>query len=203
MEDVNDQTIKTYRENFIKYAEKTPQKVSDEFKIWMDYFLSFIPKNGNIFEIGSATGRDASYFKSQGYKVFCTDVISQELQKLSKEGFETAEFDFRDNPKPEWNNRFDGFFANAVLLHATQDIFLKALINISSILKKEGIIAFSLKAGEGEEILSIKMGSPRYFKYYTIENLKEIFNELPYKIIKIFCTNDGKWIQVIAQKTDS
>ena len=203
MEDVNDQTIKTYRDNFIKYAEKTPKEVNGEFKIWMDSFLSFVPKNGTIFEIGSATGRDASYFHLQRYKVFCTDVLPEELQKLSKKGFETAEFDFRDNPKQEWNNRFDGFFANAVLLHATQDVFKKTLINISSILKKRGVIAFSLKAGEGEEMLSIKMGSPRYFKYYTIEEIKEMLKELPYKIINISCADDGKWIHVIAQKTDS
>jgi len=202
MKDPHDQTNKTYKENFNKYAEKTPTEVNGEFKTWMDLFLSYIPKGSTVFEIGSATGRDARYFHSLGYKVFCTDIVPQVLQKLSTEGFEVAEFDFRNSPKPEWNNKFEGFFANAVLLHATQDIFEKTLKNISLILKKDGIIAFSLKAGEGEEVLSIKMEAPRYFKYYTEKKLKEIFKNLPYEILKIFHTSDKKWIHIIAKKID-
>ncbi len=122
MENPSDKTIETYRQNFDKYVERTPAEPSGEFREWMDSFASNIPGGGAILEVGSASGRDARYFAAKGFKVVCTDVIPEALQKLSDEGFETAEFDFRNTPKEEWTGKFDGFFANAVLLHGKYPI---------------------------------------------------------------------------------
>ncbi len=197
MENPSDKTIQTYRQNFGKYVAKTPAEPSGEFKGWMDSFASHIPKDGVIFEIGSATGRDARYFAAKGLKVFCTDIIPEALQKLSDEGFETAEFDFRNEPKPEWAGKFDGFFANAVLLHATPDIFENALRNVSVILKQKAIAAFSLKIGEGEEITLEKMDAPRYFRYHTEPEIRKILSKLPFEIISISHADNDKWLHVI------
>jgi SAM-dependent methyltransferase len=194
-----DKTIETYRDNFDKYVERTPAELGDEAKGWMDSFASYVPDGGTILEIGSASGRDARYFTAKGLKVVCTDVIPGALQKLSDEGFETAEFDFRDKPKPEWMGRFDGFFANAVLLHAPPDVFESALKNIAGILKENGVAAFSLKTGEGEEITSEKMDAPRYFKYYNQEGLRTILDKLPFEIIDLSHADQEKWIHVIVK----
>ncbi len=197
MEDKSNQTINTYRENFHKYSERTASEVSGEFKEWEDAFCEKLPQGGLIFEIGSATGRDARYFKSKGFNILCTDVIPEALDNLAKEGFETSEFDFRNQPKDEWLNKFDGFFANAVLLHATKEVFEQALNNISKILKKDGVIAFSLKTGEGEEISTEKMDSPRYFKYYSEEEIRNILKNYPFEIISLSKADNDKWLHVI------
>lgn len=200
MEKQIDKTINTYKENFQKYVERTPIEVSGEFKEWEDLFCSNIIEGGKIFEIGSATGRDAKYFKSKGFNVFCTDVIPEALEDLKKEGFETGEFNFKDNPKEEWINQFDGFFANAVLLHATQEEFEQNLFNIYKILKKDGIVAFSLKTGQGEEISLEKMDAPRFFKYYEKEELEKILEKYPYQIISMNKVDNDKWLHVILKK---
>ncbi len=96
---------------------------------------------------------------------------------------QTAEFDFRNEPKPEWAGKFDGFFANAVLLHAPPDVFENALRNIAVVLKENGVAAFSLKTGEGEEITLEKMDAPRYFRYHTEAEIREILSRLPFEII--------------------
>ncbi len=197
MSDNFDTTIQTYRDNFGKYTERTQSIPEGEFKEWMDSFLSQIPKGGEILEIGSATGRDARYFSQNGFKVLCTDIIPVALQNLKEEGFETAEFDFRDAPNPLWNDRFDGFFANAVLLHATENVFEQALRNAAMVLKKSGIAALTLKAGVGEEISMEKMDAPRFFQYYTLDKVREILNRLPFEIVEAKSTNDSKWIHVI------
>lgn len=197
MENQSDKTIETYRQNFDKYVDRTPSKIDNESKQWMDSFLSHIPPSGVILEIGSASGRDARYFSERGYRVVCTDVIPQALQKLSKEGFETAEFDFRDKPKPEWNKKFNGFFANAVLLHATPDTFENALKSITVVLRDDGFAAFSLKTGEGEEITLEKMDAPRYFRYYSEAGIKEILSKFPFEIINIHYAGDNKWLHII------
>lgn len=196
-------TIATYRQHFDRYVERTQSEVSGEFKIWIDSFLSHLPQSGKIFEIGSAFGRDACYFRERDYQVTCTDVIPQALEALSADGFETAEYDFRDNPKQEWLGKFDGFFANAVLLHAEQDVFKNALRNATAILKENGIAALSLKTGEGEVISLEKMDAPRYFRYHTEEEIRDILSRLPFDVISINHAENQKWLHIIMRSQSS
>lgn len=197
--DNNDITIETYRKSFDIYEEKTPNVVSGEFKEWIDFFLSFLSPDALILEIGSATGRDARYFRSLGYSVVCTDVIPLALEKLLEQGFEVEQFDFRDKPNAEWENCFDAVFANAVFVHASYEIFRNFLLNISFCLKSGGIIAFSLKNGEGEEMTKEKVGDFRYFKYYLEEELLKMFLEVPFELVRISYADDKKWIHVVAR----
>lgn len=201
MEKFNEINKKTYNANFQKYKERTVNVVDGEFKIWIDNFLKEIPIGGNVLELGSAAGRDARYFREKEYNVNCTDIISEALNDLSEEGFETEVFDFYDEPKENWLNSYDGFFANAVLLHAPQDIFEKNIKNISRILKKDGIAAFSLKIGEGEEATEEKMDALRYFNYHTEEEIINLLNKNNYKIINISKADNGKWLHVIIQNS--
>jgi SAM-dependent methyltransferase len=197
---LQNETTDTYIKNFDKYTERTPKEVSGEFKEWIDSFVSNIPIDGKILEIGSATGRDARYFKSKGLSVTCTDIIPEALEQLNKDGFKTEVFDFKDEPKNEWTDSFDGFFANAVLLHAPEDIFLKNLSNILKVLKNDGVAAFSLKTGEGEEVSFEKMEAPRYFKYYSKKELEDILSKYSFEIISLKYADDQKWLQVILKK---
>lgn len=199
MPDLNDLTIKTYKEGFAKYTERTVPEVGAEFKEWMDCFLEHLPEAGSILELGSATGRDARYFRAKGFKVSCTDVIPEALQKLKEDGFEVREFDFRDEIVDDWLANFDGFFANAVFLHAPQAVFEKAIANILKVLKKNGVAAFSLKLGEGESLTSEKMDAPRYFNYHSELDVRSLLTALDFEIIRISQSGDGKWLHVIVR----
>lgn len=198
--DISEITKETYNKHFRTYVEQTISVANGEFKDWMDHYLSFIPNNGRILEIGSASGRDARYFASKGYSILCTDIVREALNNLAEEGFETEEYDFRNPPNPEWINAFDGYFANAVLLHAQPEDFLKALQNIALILKKQGIAAISLKNGSGELITSEKMNAPRYFRLHNEDELREIFQKLPLEIIDLRYLEERKWIYIFVKK---
>lgn len=195
----SDLTIQTYRENFEKYASKTALAPIGPFKEWIDRFAALLPRGATVFEIGSATGRDARYLAAKGFKVTCTDVVPGVLDRLSVEGFETAEFDFRNYPKAEWIGNFDGVFANAALLHAPQDVFENALKNVTRMLKPRGVFAFSLKAGEGEEVTSEKMDAPRYFNYHSEPEIRGILTALSLEILSVTDAEEGKWLHVIGQ----
>lgn len=195
----SDLTIQTYRENFDKYVARTGTEPRGEFKELLDSFASCLPEKGSILEIGSASGRDARYLASKSFNVTCTDVIPEALQRLSEQGFETAVFDFRDDPKPEWIGKFNGVLANASLLHAPQPIFENALKNIATMLRPRGVFAFSLKAGEGEEITLEKMDAPRYFRYHSEPEIRRILTGLSFKILSISHAEEGKWLHVIVR----
>jgi SAM-dependent methyltransferase len=197
MEEYN-KTIKTYRDNFNKYLNKTPQEVSGGFKDWMDTFISYLSKDAKIFELGSATGRDARYFHSLGFEVFCTDVVDEALLDLSKKGFEGIYYDFRDDIKEEWKKSFDGVFANAVLLHVLKKDLGKILLKLRLLLREGGVMAFSLKKGEGEKVSTEKMDSDRFFSFYKEDEIKQILHDLDFEIISFFLV-DNKWIQIIVK----
>jgi len=195
----SDETIETYRNNFEKYVARTGTEPRGEFKELLDTFASFLPHSGSIFEIGSASGRDARYLAGKGFTVFCTDVIPEALMRLSEQGFITAEYDFRNDPNPSWIGNYDGVFANASLLHAPQEIFENALKNVAKMLKQNGVFAFSLKTGEGEEITLEKMDAPRYFRYHSEPEIRGILTSLSFEILSISHAEEGKWLHVIAR----
>lgn len=194
-----DLTIQTYRENFDKYVARTGTEPRGEFKDLLDSFTSLLPAVASVFEIGSASGRDARYLASKGFTVTCTDVVPEALRRLSEQGFKTAEYDFRNDPEPEWIGNFEGVFANASLLHATQDVFENALKNVALMLKQGGVFAFSLKTGDGEEITLEKMDAPRYFRYHSGPEIRRILTGLSFEILSISHAEEGKWLHVIAR----
>lgn len=193
-------TTETYQQHFHRYIDSMPKDLHTERKIWRDSFVSLLPQGASILELGSASGQDAQYFSSKGLFVLCTDIIQGALKQLSDQGFQTERYDFRDPPKPEWQHQFDGFYANAVLLHATPEIFRYILETICFVVKENGIIAFSVKAGEGDEVSFERMNAPRYFKYYQETELHAILSQFPFQQIHIALANQGQWLQVLMKK---
>ena len=196
-----DITKQTYIDNFETYKEKTPNIVSGEFIIWMDDFINHLSQGATILELGSAEGRDARYLRDHGLKVTCTDIIPQALTSLSEDGFTTSLYDFRDEPHTEWADAFDGILAKAVYHHASQEIFKRSLTSLSKVLCSGGIFCLTFKVGIGEEIETEKLGQERFFKYYTLSELKKILdNHNEYKFINSQTALDGKWIQILMKK---
>lgn len=195
--DLNDITVSTYQNNFQKYKDLTPETLTGELKDWVDSFASLLPERGMVFEIGSATGRDARYLSSLGCKVTCTDVIGEALDVLANEGLTTSLYDFRDIPHEEWRHLYDGYLANAVLLHAPQHIFEQTLQYARTLLKKGGVAMIILKNGMGQEMTLDKMGAPRYFKYQNDDSLKIALAKMPFDVISVAHSCPKKWIKVL------
>lgn len=197
-----DATVETYKQHFERFIEGTRglDTPNADIRKWIDAFLHYIPKGGVIIEMGSAFGRDADYMKSHGYKIVCTDVAEPALDKLLSKGYETHMYDVRDEVPEEWRRRFDGYFANAVLLHLTDDAFKLALEHAHDMLRHGGIAAFSLKIGVGEEVSTKKMEAPRYFRYYYKPEVEAIIRTLPFDILSLEYTGDEKWIVAVLRK---
>jgi SAM-dependent methyltransferase len=199
LKDLNDITVSTYQNNFQKYTDSISPDITGELKDWLDSFSVLLPREAKIFELGSATGRDARYLSTLGHHVTCTDVIGEALTKLRDEGFETMHYDFRDVPDESLHNRYDGYIADAVLLHAPQHIFEQALRYMHIILKKGGIAMLVLKDGMGQEMTIDKMGAPRYFKYHNEESLRIALGKMPFEILEILPSVPKKWLKVIVR----
>ena len=71
-----------------------------------------------------------------------------------------------------------------------------------SLVKCNGYIAFSLKYGQGEEIVFEKLDAPRFFKYYNEKELQTILANDSIEIISLQTTSNKKWIYAIITKNN-
>lgn len=161
----------------------------------VEHFLSGLNTSAKIFEIGSGTGRDASYLKQLGYKVQVSDVTSAFVSMLTEDGWDAIRFDV---VKDQLEGMWDLVFADAVLLHLTRDEFFLALEKVLRNLENNGRFAFTLKAGEGEAYSSEKLGMPRFFCYWQVSDVEAKLKEAGYSSWAV--TEHPGWIHVVAYR---
>jgi SAM-dependent methyltransferase len=104
--------------------------------------------------------------------------------------------------KDDFGQDLGMIFANAVLLHFNPSQFAEVLNKAYHSLKPGGIIAFTVKKGEGEEWTEQKLNAPRYFCYWQAALLKKVVKQIGFKQIDV-SESTGKeftWLQVIAIK---
>lgn len=196
--DDNQKTLKSYQDHIQDYVAGTPQAAEGPIKEWIDRAVSYLPKDGNILELGSAFGRDADYLESIGCKVLRTDAVQGFVDLLRKQGHSARLLNALTD---DFGGPYDMVFANAVLLHFNPEESQRVLNKAHKSLRPEGILAFSVKEGEGEEWSDQKLDAPRYFCYWKEEDLRSLIQEAGFEIIELghTTTRHAEWLHVIAK----
>lgn len=191
----NTLTLQSYELGVQEYINGTAAEVSGTFKDWIDATLASLPLNAEIMEIGSGFGRDANYIESFGFKVNRTDATEAFVTFLQNQGHSARRFNVLIDAFPA---QYDLIFANAVFLHFTPQELEKALQKIHATLKGNGVLAFSVKKGEGEEWTDAKLGQPRYFCYWEQTILVSFLQKANFEVITI--SEDKRFLQIIAKR---
>ena len=184
-------TIQTYEENWQNYIDGTVSDVTGEYKDWIDEVLSYVDKDSEMFEVGSATGRDADYIESLGFQITRSDVVESFVSYQKSLGKEMFKFDLLSDT---FRYEYDLIYTNAVLLHFNPEELVTVLENVKNGLKSGGLLAFTTKAGNSEEFSSHKMNKPRYFKYWQVVEIENILTDLGFKTKVFKQSSDLKWI---------
>lgn len=191
----NTVTIQSYESSIQEYTSGTSAVVSGNFKVWIDTLLQNVNRGAEIIEIGSAFGRDAAYIESQGFKVERTDATEGFVHLLHQAGHLAHLFNVVID---DFTKKYDLIFANAVFLHFTPQELQSVLLKAYDALKDNGILAFSVKKGEGEEWTTAKLGQPRYFCYWDMDKMKSLLSSVGFDEVTIL--EDDKWLQIIAKR---
>ena len=181
MSETNNKTIESYNGHVQEYIDGTPQEVSGVVKNWLDKSLLSLPSDAHILEFGSAFGRDAEYLQGMGYAVECTDATPSFVELLQQKGFNARQLNAITDDLPQG---LDLVLANAVLLHFTRE-------------------ETALKEGDGETWSEAKLGVPRYFCYWTEEQISQYLSDAGFEDVEITGdaeTKNATWLQVIAKK---
>ena len=111
---------------------------------------------------GAGTGADAKYLEARGLVVTRTDATLAFVEMMRSDGYPARVLDIR---RDEFGGPYDAVLADAVLLHLTRDEFADVLRRGAAPWDR-GLLAFTLKEGDGDSWSTAKIGLPRFFTYW-------------------------------------
>ncbi|MEO9713055.1 MAG: DUF3427 domain-containing protein [Marinobacter alexandrii] len=138
-------TLSYYDSNADDFVEST-------FEVSMEdlyrEFLPQVPEGGHILDAGCGSGRDALYFKQNGYRVSAFDG-SKAITSLARQktGLPIQHRSFSDVQE---SITYDGIWACASLLHLPRVEVPRAIERLWNALKPDGVFYMSFKVGQGE-----------------------------------------------------
>ena len=200
--DQSDQVQTTTLDYYEKNGDLFAQDVDHvNFSKMQLRFISKLPKQAKILDLGCGSGRDSLAFLNAGFDVEAIDgskkmcEIAQSKTGLSVRNIRFGQLDDQ--------NKYDGVWACASLLHLPKNELPKVFSKIIEALKEEGIFYSSFKYGSFE---GYRNG--RYFTDFTESSMNELLEQFPeLKCIESWISSDvrpgrmeQKWLNIIVQK---
>src|SRR5690606_36697645 len=99
------------------------------------------------------------------------------------------------------NEKFDGFWTAATLMHIPKSRIDEALQSIKNVLKDDAVGFISLKEGEGEEIVD-KYEGKRFFDFYSMEEFEEVVKRNNFEVLwklRQHVSENTIWLQFIVR----
>ena len=168
---------------------------------FLDRVAARVGVGARVLELGSGPGRDARYLESRGVRVQRSDATRAFVELLRGDGFDAMLLDVRtDHLGGPW----DAVFANAVLLHLDRAAFADALAAIRRAVRPGGVLAFTLKDGDGEAWTNERLEVPRWFVFWRRGDVADALAAAGWiveSLDEVEGPNDP-WLHVIARAPD-
>lgn len=172
-----------------------------------DELVTRLPQKGSVLDVGCAGGMKTNYLKEKGCQVEGID-FSPEMIRIAKENYPELTFSVMDVfDLDDYDKKFDGIFAQAVLLHVPKSRIIEALEKLRARLNVGGYLYIAVKdvrEGRPEETIIKEKDYgyeyERFFSYYTLEEMTECFEKVGMKVVwdgRKLSGNPG-WVQLIA-----
>jgi SAM-dependent methyltransferase len=177
----DDATIRAYEQRMDRYLAAYREPHGDVLA-WQDRFVGMAGPGATVLELGSGPGADADRLERGGLRVLRSDAARAFADRLRALGHDVLDLDVRRDPLPAG---IRGVYANAVLLHLDREELGAALLRLRSALPPGGVLACSLKEGDGEEWHDRKLGVPRRFTYWRAAPLRNALEAAGFTVVSI------------------
>lgn len=192
-----ERTLDAYERAADRYAERT----DDHRAGLVDDLLALVPVGARVLELGSGPGRDALALEAAGLVVDRTDGARSFVEALQKQGHEARLLDVRSDA---FGGPYDAVFANAVLLHVARTELGDLLARLREAVQPDGVLAATVKHGDGDAWSTRKLDHARHFTYWAPEPLAELVARSGWADVDVRETTrpeaDERWLTVIARR---
>jgi len=184
--DIVRQTIQTYDKIASDYCQKTRQpQFLDWEETYIKKLISFIKTSSpSILDVGCGDGRHSIIIDRNGGRAIGID-LSKSMLKEARTLYTNGDFREMDMRELTFDDSFfDGIWSSGSIYHVTKTDVKKVIEEFKRVLKPEGVVAISFKVGQGESLQANPKsysGSPRYFAYYSKDEMKEIFESFGFE----------------------
>lgn len=176
----SDVTLATYEAAAQRYHEQSPAP-TPAVTAYLDRFAGMVG-TGTVLELGSGPGRDATYLEGRGPYVVRTDAAAAFVVMMRADGYQARQLDVRVD---ELGGPYDGVLADAVLLHLTREQFADVLRRARLAVIDQGVLAFTVKEGDGEAWSEAKLDLPRHFTYWREPDVRASLQAAGWTVLSI------------------
>ena len=171
---------------------------------YADLFIEKLRNRGDgILDLGCADGKYSKYFASKGFQVTGAD-FSLEMINLARRNVPEARFLEMDMLNLNINEKFDGIWAAASLLHIRRNDIEKVLSSFFNLLGSGGELYISIIEGANEILVQTSAGirGERLFVYFSKIEIKSLLEKVGFKEIEI---NEkeylgANWLHIFARR---
>ena len=190
-------TLDYYNHNAEQFYDST---VKVEMESIYAPFLSYLPEHASILDLGCGSGRDSLAFHQKGYQVEAID-YSESLVKKAQEltGLPVRHQSFYELDE---ENKYDGVWACASLLHCERQKLPEVLSRILRTLKAGGVLYMSFKYGSTD-----REKDGRHFTDLNEQQAQALLREVPgFLLLQQWITVDKRperseeWLNILVRK---
>lgn len=214
----NEKTVEVYKKNADVYLatsvahdkldlDKAKHK-REKLEKFIKKSLDTLPEGAKVLEIGSGDGSNAEYIKELGYDITASDIAEGFINAINNKGLKSIKFNILEDKLKE---KYSAVFCWRVLVHFTKEDVSKVLRKVYDALEDNGLFIFNVMNREVKDVdeewvdfsNEYHMGSERYYKYFTENELNEIINKTGYKINnfnKEGGEDNNKWLIYVLKK---
>ena len=197
----NARTLAAYEAAAELYA-RARYATPDGLLRFMDDLAAALAPGASVLEIGTATGHDADLLEARGLRVHRTDATNAFVTALRARGLEA---DVLNVISDELGGPWDAIYANAVFLHLSADELASVLARTATAVAPGGLLAFTVKEGDGAAWSSHKLERPRHFTYWREGPLRELIATSPWELVGLERETGRKddWLQCLCRAGSS
>lgn len=194
--DPDDTTLASYQAAANRYIEHTVP-APPVVLAYLDRVAGLVG-HGHVLELGSGPGWDAAYLERRGVRVTRSDATRAFVERLRAAGQHARLLDIRYD---DLGGPYDAVLANAVLLHLSRDQFRPALRRVRQAVTTPGLLAMTLKEGDGEQWSTVKLGLPRHFTYWREPALRRALQDTGWNVTFLAHVSGrtDQWLHIIAR----
>ncbi len=172
-------------------------------KKWLDDFLSLIPQNSKILDLGCGSGQTiARYLIEKGQQIVGVD-SSESMLEMVKENFPEQTWLLHDMRTLHLNEKFQGILAWDSFFHLTQDDQRKMLGIFQKHAENSAVLMFTSGPTDGEAIGDM-FGDALYHASLAPEEYTKLLHQHGFEVVNMIaedqdCAEHTVWL---AKKVD-